>query len=93
MTIRIALVLLACLVLVGISVYEAPAETTTAAGIAQFWADRILARPASSESMDALTEFVADGRSWTTPLPAEERDTKSRYVAAVCTMTPEFMLH
>ncbi len=31
MTIRIALVLLACLVLVGVSVYEAPAETTTAA--------------------------------------------------------------
>ncbi len=31
MTIRIALVLVACLVLVGISVYEAPAETTTAA--------------------------------------------------------------
>lgn len=69
-----------------------PADRKTPAEIGDWWIARVIARTVSSTTRDALIEFIADGRSWNLALPDAERTTKSRYVAALCTMTPEFMM-
>jgi uncharacterized protein (DUF1800 family) len=68
-----------------------PGAATTARQVAQFWADRILGRPASEATQAAIVDFIADGRSPDSPLPADQRTEKSHYCAALCLMTPEFM--
>jgi uncharacterized protein (DUF1800 family) len=68
-----------------------PAAALTARQITQFWCDRLLGRTISSETFNSLVEFVADGRSWDVPLPADQRTDKSKFVAALCLTTPEFM--
>lgn len=70
-----------------------PAELRTSAQIAQFWSDRLIGRSVSAPTRTALQEFVAEGRKPTIPLSNEQIADKERYLAALCTMTPEFMRH
>ena len=67
-----------------------PSENYTV-GLTQWWVDRIMGRPVTDVTMNALREFVAEGRSWWLPMPEEQFESKSRYLAALICMTPEFM--
>jgi uncharacterized protein (DUF1800 family) len=69
-----------------------PDGINTPAGIAQFWLDLVHQRGVSEDTRDAVTEFVADGRSWSLPLPADMLEEKNHFCAALCAMTPEFMM-
>lgn len=64
----------------------------TPAGVAQFWMDYVTGRWLSTSTRDAVTEYVADGRSWNLPLSSSVLEEKSHFCAALCMMTPEFMM-
>ncbi|MCX7716881.1 MAG: DUF1800 domain-containing protein [Candidatus Sumerlaeaceae bacterium] len=68
-----------------------PPTIRTPRQIAQFWLNRILQRPPSEATAQAVLDFVADGRGYDIPLSAEQIRDKAPETAALCTMTPEFM--
>ena len=68
-----------------------PDEIRTPAEVADFWAARLIARGISGPTREGLIQFVAEGRDPDTPLAQSEIEEKVAYLAALCTMTPEFM--
>jgi uncharacterized protein (DUF1800 family) len=68
-----------------------PPEINTVDGLVDFWVARVLGREISDTTRDAMKEFIAEGRSWTLPLPAEQIHDKLPHLAALAVMTPEFM--
>ncbi len=58
---------------------------------ATFWANRIICRPLSGPTAEALLRFADAGRNPDLPLSDEDINDKVRYLAALCTMSPEFM--
>jgi uncharacterized protein (DUF1800 family) len=68
-----------------------PGNLDSPDAVAQYFADRILGRPASGATMDALREFVAEGRGWNLAMPGEQVQDKRPFAAALACMTPEFM--
>jgi uncharacterized protein (DUF1800 family) len=67
-----------------------PSDRTTAAEIVDWWSSRLFQRGISGPTRAGLEQFVAEGRSHTLPLPASQISSKVKYLAALCTMTPEF---
>ncbi|MBX7246206.1 MAG: DUF1800 domain-containing protein, partial [Candidatus Sumerlaeaceae bacterium] len=68
-----------------------PGALRTPREIATFWVQRILGRTPSEATQNALVDFVADGRDYDTPISQEQIDDKLPHLAALCTVTPEFM--
>jgi uncharacterized protein (DUF1800 family) len=67
-----------------------PANLETPRQVAEFWLDRVLQRPVSPASKTGAIMFVAEGRNWDQKMPASQRESKIKYLAAFCTMLPEF---
>jgi len=68
-----------------------PISLRTAREICAWWAERIIQRPISVSSMEGLMVFVAEGRNLDIPLPPDQIIEKLPHLAALCTVSPEFM--
>jgi uncharacterized protein (DUF1800 family) len=68
-----------------------PSGLNAPGDVAQYWSDRVLQRPASAETADAIREFIAEGRSYSLPMPGEEFEDKLEFAPTLACMSPEFM--
>lgn len=68
-------------------------QHATARAITDWVIQNVLGRGVSSTTYEAMLNYIADGRSWDLELPADQREQKVKYAAALLTMSPEFMHH
>lgn len=73
------------------SVSIMPENLRTTRQVCDWWIQRVIQRPVSSSSYEALLTFVAEGRNFDLPMPPAQVTDKVSRVAILCTLTPEFM--
>ena len=60
--------------------------------IVEYWANRVIGKPLSEQTLFALIEFFAEGRSWDLRIDTETREDKVRHLVALCACTPEALV-
>ncbi|MGB5658053.1 MAG: DUF1800 domain-containing protein, partial [Thermoanaerobaculia bacterium] len=76
------------------AVSQTPPQARSARAITEFWVDRILGRPATSETSEELIDFMAQGRNPDFDLPLDtDVGTQERLqtLLGLIFMTPEFL--
>ncbi len=69
-----------------------PSDINTAEQIADFWIRRVISGPVSDDTRSAIIDFASEGRNPSLPLPGGQIEAKAKYVAALCAVSPEFMV-
>lgn len=69
-----------------------PADRKTPREIATWWIDRVIMRPVSPNTANALIDFMAEGRNPDLPLAASRITSMVPHLAVLCVTTPEFMM-
>ncbi|MBZ0255114.1 DUF1800 domain-containing protein [bacterium] len=69
-----------------------PGDVKTAEQISDFWIRRLISGPVSQETRDAIVDYVAEGRNPALQLPGSQIESKTKYAAALCAVSPEFMM-
>lgn len=69
-----------------------PVELQSSTQVAEFWILRILQKNKSPEFISAMSDFLANGRPVSDPIPDRELDTRISNLIALLAMTPDFQL-
>lgn len=69
-----------------------PSDLNSAEQVADFWIRRVIPGPVSDETRFSIVDYVSEGRNPSLPLPGSQIETKAKYAAALCAVSPEFML-
>lgn len=70
-----------------------PSELRSPVEIVDWWIRRTISGPVSSRTRDSLIDFMADGHNPHLPMSRGAIETKTKHLAGLCAITPEFMLY